>query len=165
MVNRTGNFVQSRVPASDTLKSRSLSIESVYRQRGDVVVGDEGLFHRERSEVEPRSRREFEQRAREDAVDVLGRLGMGPSSTERFYRITDEATYFVEFSESQVVPDGHVGVVRPRETLRRSGALLQTAFVDPGQETIEAAVSVDDQFVLLAEDTTVAELVVVRTEG
>lgn len=165
MVNRTGNFVQSRIPASDTLKSRSLSIETVYRQRGDAVVGDEGLFHRERSVVEPRSRREFDQRAKEDAVDVLGRLGMGPSSTERFYRIDDEAIYFVEFNESQIVPEGHVGIIRPRQTLRRSGALLEASFVDPGQETIEAAVAVEDQFVLLAEDATVAELVVVTTEG
>lgn len=165
MVNRTGNFVQSRVPASDTLKSRSLSIGTVYRQRGDVVVGDEGLFHRERSAVEPRSRREFEQRAKEDAVDVLGRLGMGPSSLERFYRIGDEDTYFVEFSESVTVPEDHVGIVRSRETLRRSGALMETAFVDPGQETVEVAVYVDDQFVLLAEDATVAEVVVVETAG
>lgn len=165
MVNRTGNFVQSRVPASETLKSRSLSIETVYRQRGDVVVGDEGLFHRERSVVEPRSRREFEQRAKEDAVDVLGRLGMGPSSTERFYRIGDEACYFVEFGESVTVPEEHVGIVRSRETLRCSGALMEAAFVDPGQETIEAGLYVDDQFVLLAEDATLAELVVVRTAG
>lgn len=165
MVNRSGNFVQAHLPASETLTSQSLSVEAVYRQRGDAVVGDEGLLHRERSEVTPRSRREFKQRAKEDAVDVLRRLGIDPSSSERFYLVTDEDSYFVEFSEPSPVPEGYVGIVRPRETLRRSGVMVETSFVDPDQETIEMGVFVEDRSVLLAEDAAIAELVVVETAG
>lgn len=165
MVNRSGNFEQAHLPASERLTSKSLSIEAVYRQRGDAVVGDEGLLHRERSEVTPRSRREFQQRAKEDAVEVLRRLGIDPSSAERFFLVTDEDSYFVEFSESAPVPEGYVGVVRPRETLRRSGAMVETSFVDPDQETVEMGVFVEDRSVLLAEDAAVAELVVVETAG
>jgi deoxycytidine triphosphate deaminase len=165
MVQRTGNFVQDRVPASETLQSQALSIDAVYKQSGNAVVGDEGLLRRERTEVDPYGCREFEQRAQSDAVDILGKLGMDRTSTERFYRIGDEDSYFVEFEESVIVPDGHVGVVRPRGTLRRSGVLMETAYVEPGQEDIEAHVFVEDRFVLLAEEATVAEMVVVKTAG
>jgi deoxycytidine triphosphate deaminase len=165
MVHRSGNFVQDRVPESEDLQSQALSIEAVHKQRGNAVVGDEGLLRRERSTVDAYSRREYEQRAQSDAVDILGRLGMDRSSTERFYRIGDEDSYFIEFAESVIVPEGHVGVVRPRDTLRRSGLLLETAFVEPGQEDVETHVFVEDRFVLLAEDATVAEMVVVKTAG
>lgn len=165
MVQRSGNWVQDRVPASDALQSQALSIASVYKQSGSAVVGDEGLLRRERTEVDPYSRREFEQRAQSDAVDILGKLGMDRSSTERFFRIGDEDSYFVEFEQSVVVPEGHVGIVRPRDSLRRSGVLLETASVGPGQEDVEAHAFVEDRFVLLAEDATVAEMVVVETAG
>lgn len=165
MVNRTGNFVQDRIPASEKLRSRSLSVAAVERQRGDAVVGDEGLLHRERSSVTPRSRREFEQRAKEDAVEVLRRLGIEPSSSQRFYRVDDEGSYFVQFEESVTVPEGHVGLVRPRDGLRRSGALVETTFLSPGTSRVEVGLFVDDQVILLAEDATLAEVVVVTTEG
>lgn len=165
MVQRSGNFVQDRVPASERLQSQPLSIAAVYKQTGNAVVGDEGLLRRERSEVDPYSRREFEQRAKSDAVDILGRLGMDRSSTERFYRIGDDDSYFVEFGESVVVPDGHVGIVRPRDSLRRSGLLMQSGFVAPGQEDVEAHLFVEDSLVLLAAGSTIAELVVVESAG
>lgn len=165
MVNRTGNFVQDRVPTAGGYPSLPLSVAAVYRQRGDAVVGDGGLLRRERSEVPPRSRYEFEQRAHEDAVDLLGRLGIDADGDERFYRIDEEDTYFVEFGQSVNVPSGHVGVVRPRETFRRAGALMETSFVAPDQGTVEAHVFVEDAFLLFAEGATVAELVVVETTG
>lgn len=165
MVQRTGNFTQEQVPANDRLKSQPLSIEAVYRQGGNAVVGDEGLLRRERSEVQPRSRRELQQRAKEDAVDLLGRVGMDPHSQERFYLVDEDDTYFLEFSETVIVPAEHVGLIQPRGTLMKSGAMLETTFVDPDMETVEAQVYVDDGLVLLAEDATVAELVVARARG
>ena len=165
MVQRSGTFVQDRVPASETLQSQALSIATVHKQTGNAVVGDEGLLRRERTEVDPYSRREYEQRAQSDAVDVLGRLGMDRSSTQQFYRIGDEDSFFIEFEESVIVPEGYVGIVRPRDTLRRAGVLMESAFVDPGQEDVEAHVFVEDRFVLLAEDATVAEMVVVKAAG
>jgi deoxycytidine triphosphate deaminase len=154
-----------RVPASDRLKSQPLSIATVHRQRGNAVVGDGGLLRRERSAVDPRSRREFDQRAQEDAVDLLGRLGIEKTSTDRFYRLDDDDSYFLEFSESVIVPAEHVGLIQPRGSLMKSGALLETTFVDPDQETVEAHAFVEDGLVLLAEDATVAELVVARARG
>lgn len=165
MVQRTGNFMQERVPASDRLKSQPLSIETVYRQGGNAVVGDEGLLRRERSEVDPRSRREFQQRAKEDAVDLLGKVGVDPTSRERFYRIDEDDNYFLEFNESVIVPTEHVGLIQPRGTLMKSGVILETTFVDPEGDDVEAQVFVDDGLVLLAEDATVAELVVVKARG
>lgn len=165
MVQRSGNWVQDHVPASKTLRSQALSIAAVHKQSGSAVVGDEGLLRRERTAVDPYSRREYEQRAQEDAVDILGKLGMERTSSERFYRIGDEDSYFVEFEQSVVVPEGHVGIVQPRDSLLRSGVLLETAFVEPGQEDVEAQLFIEDRFVLLAEDATVAELVVVKTAG
>jgi deoxycytidine triphosphate deaminase len=165
MVQRTGNFTQERVPVSDRLKSQPLSIEAVYRQGGNAVVGDEGLLRRERSEVEPRSRREFQQRAKEDAVDLLGKVGIDPHSRERFYLVDEDDNYFVEFTESVIVPTEHVGLIQPRGTLMKSGAMLETTFVEPEQEDVMAQVFVDDGLVLLAEDATVAELVVARARG
>lgn len=163
MVFRSGNFAQERVPHAATEAVRTLTIESLYRQRGDAVVGDEGLLRRERGEVEPYSRREFEQRAQEDAVELLGRLGLDRTSSERFYRIDDEDSYFVEFAEPIDVPAGHVGLVRPRDTLRRAGVIIETAFVGPEDETVEALALLEDAFVLVAENAAVAELVVVET--
>ena len=165
MVQRTGTFVQDRVPAGETLRSQPLSVAAVHKQTGNAVVGDEGLLRRERTAVDAYSRREFEQRAQSDAVDILGRLGVDRTSQQRFYRVDDEDSYFVEFAESVAIPDGHVGIVRPRDSLRRSGVLMETAFVEPGQSEVESHVFVEDRFVLLAEAATVAELVVVEASG
>lgn len=162
MVVRSGNFVRDEATAATDRATATLSIEAVHYQRGDAVVDDDVCLHRERGEVTPRTRREFQQRANDEAATLLNSFGVDSASDERFYRLADRGAYVLTFSESVSVPTGHVGLVEPRDVLFDSGAVATTRFVLPGEETVTLSLTVDDEVVLLAEGATVADMVVVE---
>lgn len=164
MVIRSGKFVEERleIDAARREYSTNLSIDTIYRQRGDAVVGSAGVVRRERSELSRRTRRHYQQRGRDDAEALLREAGVEARSEEEFFRLNDEETYYVEFAEELDVPEGHVGLVFPRENLLRAGVRMHTSYVGPGQDECEALVTLEDRFVLVSAGAEVAELVVVR---
>lgn len=165
MVVRSGNYVQDMIPRPGSAARRTLglSVARLERHRGEAVVGTEGVYRQERTDVEPHKRQEFERMGQEDADMILHRLGMTPHSTERFYRLDEDATYVVTFAETPDIPAGHVGVVRPRKTLWASGVLMNSHIVGPEQTRIDALLYQRDSFTLIAEGATIAELVVVES--
>jgi len=161
MVRRSGSYVQDRYGSPSSGLAQPLSIGAVYSQRGETVVGDRGVFRPEPSELQPLRRREFSQRGQEDADALLSRVGLDPDATERFYRLDDAGTYVVEFEEAPAVPEGGLGLVRPREPLRDGGVVMNAGFVGPDDDAVEATMLVSGEFSLLAAGAVVAELQVV----
>jgi hypothetical protein len=161
MVRRSGSYVQDRYDSPAAGLAQPLSIDAVYSQHGETVIGDRGVFRPEPAELEPLRRREFSQRGQEDADSLLSRVGLDPDATERFYRLDDEGTYVVEFAEAPAVPDGGVGLVRPRGPLRDGGVVTNAGFVAPDDDAVEATLLVNEGFSLLAAGAVVAELQVV----
>lgn len=167
MVIRSGEFVEDRLVADDSERSASqlLAIDTIYRQRGDVVVGSSGVVRRQRSELARRTRSHFQKHAREDANTLLKEAGVGEYSSEEFYRLTDKETYYVEFAEDIDVPPGSVGLIAPRENLLRAGVQLQSRHVWPSDDAAEAVISLEDRFALVSAGAVIAELVVVEPES
>lgn len=162
MVVRSGNFVHDEAAEGSERATATLSIDSVHHQRGDAVVDDGSCLHRERSEVSALTRREFQQRGRDEATTLLNSFGVDMRSTDRFYRLADHGAYVLTFSETVSIPSGHIGIVEPRDVLLDSGAVATTRFVLPGEETVTLSLTVDDEIVLLSESATVADVVVVE---
>jgi len=166
MVIRSGNFIEERLRLSDTGRtySRNLSIDTIYRQRGDAVVGSGGVVRRQRSELSKRTRHHYKQRAREDADALLREAGVDVDDEEEFYRLEDDETYYVEFAEEIDVPPDHVGLTFPRENLLRSGVKLHSSYMGPAEDTGEALLSLEDRFVLISAGAEIAEVVVLEAE-
>lgn len=166
MVIRPSKFVEERLALDEAGRtySKNLSIDAIYRQRGDAVVGSAGVVRRERSELSTHTRNHYQQRAHEDADALLSEAGVGRNSEEQFYRLNDEDTFYVEFAEDIDVPEDHVGLIFPRENLLRAGVLMHTTYMGPGEETAEALLMLEDRFVLVSEGAEIAEMIVVEPE-
>lgn len=166
MVIRSSRFVEERLDLDEAGRtySKNLSIDTIYRQRGDAVVGSVGVVRRERSELTTHTRNHYQQRAHEDADDLLREAGVGRDSDEQFYRLNDEDTFYVEFEEEIDVPEGHVGLIFPRENLLRAGVLMHTTYMGPGEASAEALLMLEDRFVLISAGAEIAEMVVIEPE-
>jgi deoxycytidine triphosphate deaminase len=73
--------------------------------------------------------------------------------------------YYVEFAEEVDVPEGHVGLVSPQETLLWAGVMMQASLIGPEEDTAEALITVEENSVLLQASSSVAELVVLEPAG
>jgi len=166
MVFRSGSFVEERLDIEGVGReySKNLSIDTISRQRGDAVVGSDGVVRRERSELSRRTRHHYKQRAKEDADKLLREAGVDVDADEQFYRLNDDESYYVEFAEEVDVPDGHVGLVFPRENLLGAGVRLHSTYVGPGQDECEALLTIEERFVLVSAGAEIAELVVIEPE-
>ena len=162
MVRRSGTYVEDRFPTSGTKETLPLSIDTLYSQHGEAVVGENGVLRPERKKLEPRTRRQFSTMGQGDADALLQKLGLSPTSDKRFYRIDENGAYMVTFNERVKIPDGHLGIVKPRENLRATGVLLNASYVEPGDNVVDATLFIEDQFGLLAEGTAIADLAVVE---
>lgn len=161
MVRRSGTYVEDSFDGAGSGRAFPLSIGTIYNQQGEAVVGEAGVVRPERSEIQPRRRREHQQRGHEDADNLLKRAGLDPRSTERFYRLDDQGTYVVVFQEAPAIPEEGMGLVRPADNLRNAGIVMNASFIEADDSVIEATLLVVDKFTLLAEDATIAELAVV----
>jgi hypothetical protein len=163
MVQRSGSYVRDSLSTPGAGRGDALSIGSVYSQPGAAIVASSEAFRPERKPHEALTRRELKTRGHNDADSLLMQAGVDGRSHDRFYRLEEDTTYVVEFAESVTVPKGGIGLVRPTETLRTAGVLLDADLVQPGQTDVEATLHVTDQFSVLAAGAAIAELVVVPT--
>lgn len=168
MVVRMNEYVEQRLSGPGEMgrtSSRELSIDGVYRQGGHAVVGSTGLLRQERTELPAREKRYFEKRGQSDADTLLEEAGVESTSRQEFYRLSEGDMYYVEFAEEVDVPEGHVGLVSPQETLLWAGVMMQASLIGPEEDTAEALITVEENSVLLQASSSVAELVVLEPAG
>lgn len=162
MVIHSTRYVTRDIPQGDG-NGQHLTLESVHRQPGDSAFADGRILHGERSEVTTNTRNHYEKRGRQEIADLLDDFGVSEDVTVGFYKLDEEETYLASFEESPAVPDDHVGVVRPRQALIDTGATLHAGFVWPDDDGVEALLELQDKSLVLAEGSTIAELVAVPT--
>lgn len=163
MVIRAGNFVKERLDgAAERSYTRGLSIQSIARQRGDAVVGAQGVVRSRRTELPTHTRYDFDQHAQQDADTLLGEAGLEPDSDTEFYRLDDGDVYVVEFAEDPAIPVGSIGYVTPQANVLECGVLMHATAVGPDDDAARAVLSLEDRFVLVEEDAEIAELVVLE---
>ena len=167
MVERTSAYVEERLsgpPANEGMGEVELSIESIYRQRGQAVVGRGGILRKDRSELDARRKRYFEKQGYSDANSVLETAGVDQYSDREFYYLSDDETYYVEFAQTVDVPGGCVGMITPSESLLAAGVTLHASMVDPGDEVASALLSVEEKTVLLQASSSIARLVILAPD-
>lgn len=163
-MDRLSSHVRKQFPGPAALgreQTRELSIETIYRQRGNAVVEGDAVLRPKRGEVTPRTRDGFRQMGYDEAASLLEKQGHGLDSETRFYRLEEGDGYFATFAEDTRIPDGHVGIIQPREPLLTAGAGLDATFVGPEEPQTGARITLEHRTVLVAADSVIAELLVV----
>ncbi|MDS0261567.1 deoxyuridine 5'-triphosphate nucleotidohydrolase [Haloarcula sp. S1CR25-12] len=107
---KSGQFVADRLEALSATQVQpngvDLRLGAVYEQVEPGRIGREGKTVGERREIEP-----------DDGVYTLETGG-----------------YIVEYADTVVIPEGHVGFLYPRSSLLRNSCMLDTAVWDAGYE-------------------------------
>lgn len=163
MVIRAGDYVEERLDGTtERGYRRELSIQAVSRQRGDAVVGAEGIVRPRRTELPTHTRYDFSQHAQQEADALLAEAGLAEDSDQEFYRLDAEDTYFVRFVEDPAVPEGSIGYVTPKPNLLHCGVEMNASAVGPDDGPPEATLSLTDGSAFVQADAAIAELVVLE---